>query len=385
MKQLTLHAALAACFALPQLPAQANNWNITDIGTLGGSFSQALDINDAGQVVGAAASSSGSTRAFLYSGGSMADLGTLGGSSATAYGINNLGQIVGGSSTANATSHAFLYNNGGMSDLGVLGGDTSTAYAINDHGAVVGQSSLRPFNPQAPDPNTYAFMYQNGSMTQLSNNFSSARSINAGGEATGYSFVSGTIPPRPNGAAFGNGNVALLGTLEGPSPNPASPSASSSATAINNAGQIVGSSSVDGGKFTHAFLYANGSMTDLGTLPGMSNSVAVDINNHGQIIGTSDGFSPNGASITRSFLYENGHMTDLGSLPEIAAAGWKIETVTAINNLGQITGYGTYNGQTRGFILSGLTAPEIDGGNAALALGVLAGLLALRKKKPDAG
>lgn len=387
MNHRTLHVALAAALALACLPAQSADWSITDLGTLGGIFSRAFDINDSGQVVGAAADSSGATRAFVYSSGGMSDLGTLGGGSATAYGINNRGQIVGGSATATASSHAFVYSNGAMRDLGVLGGDLSTAYAINNAGVIVGQSSLRPFNPQAPDPNTYAFMYKSGEMTQLSPNFSSARGISDSGQAAGYSFVPGTIPPRPNGALFASGGVTLMGTLEGPSPNPASPFASSSATAVNNAGQAVGASSVSdngGGQQTHAFLYANGKMADLGTLPGLTNSAAVDINNRGQIIGNSDGFLSNGASVTRSFLYENGSMTDLGQLSAVLAAGWNIDAVSAINNLGQIVGYGTHNGQQRGFILSLLTAPEIDGGNAALALAVLGGLLALRKKKTSA-
>ncbi len=50
--------------------------SITDLGTLGGSYSYAYGINDSGQVVGGAATASGAQHAFLYSGGSMTDLGT---------------------------------------------------------------------------------------------------------------------------------------------------------------------------------------------------------------------------------------------------------------------------------------------------------------------
>jgi probable HAF family extracellular repeat protein len=82
-----------------------------------------------------------------------------------------------------------------------------------------------------------------------------------------------------------------------------------------------------------------------------------------------------------AFLYEKGSFTDLSNLNEVKSAGWTISTVSAINNSGQIVGYGLLNGQQRAFMLSNFAAPEIDAGNGMLALSVLGGLLALRKKK----
>lgn len=73
-----------------------------------------------------------------------------------------------------------------------------------------------------------------------------------------------------------------LGTLPG--------GTSTEANAINNYGQIVGSA-VNGDGETHAFLYANGLMTDLGTLDG-NLSEAVAINDQGMIVG--NGVSTNG-------------------------------------------------------------------------------------------
>ena len=78
----------------------------------------------------------------------LTDLGTLGGSSATAYGVNNRGQVVGISSTGEfgpsesacggsrcPINHAFLWEAGRMTDLSVPGnGDAvdSGAFSIND-------------------------------------------------------------------------------------------------------------------------------------------------------------------------------------------------------------------------------------------------------------
>src|SRR3954453_9060978 len=96
-------------------------------------ISTGSSINNAGQVTGYSFTSDGAQHAFLYSDGQMTDLGTLGGSYSTAYGINDAGQVVGSSTTPTGAGHTFLYSNGQMSDLGTLGG-----FAINDAGQITG-------------------------------------------------------------------------------------------------------------------------------------------------------------------------------------------------------------------------------------------------------
>ena len=119
-------------------------YTVTDLGTLGGTDSFAYRINDSGQVVGQTITSSGTYRAFLYSGGVMTDLGTLGGSVSWAFDINAGGQVVGYTYTSEGAKHAFLYSAGAMSDLNSLISDGSgwileEARAIDDVGQIAGQ------------------------------------------------------------------------------------------------------------------------------------------------------------------------------------------------------------------------------------------------------
>src|SRR5579862_4838570 len=132
-----------------------------------------------------------------------------------------------------------------------------------------------------------------------------------------------------------NGKLTDLGTLPGGS--------SSFAYFISDNGLITGGS--ENGAFDpnlgtpeyHAVLWTNGTMTDLGTLGGTS-SLGAGVNDAGQVIGGAQNTIPDQYSFfglgtqTRAFLWQNGEIHDLGTL------GGPDAFATYVNNNGQVTG-----------------------------------------------
>src|SRR5689334_6854407 len=83
----------------------------------------------------------------------VTDLGTLGGTFSVAFAINNKGQIAGTATLPNDTAaRAFLWRRGVMKDLGTLGGPNSTGmFPLNESGEVPGASETGAQDPLAED------------------------------------------------------------------------------------------------------------------------------------------------------------------------------------------------------------------------------------------
>jgi probable HAF family extracellular repeat protein len=130
----------AASHAVLWTPAQG----LQDLGTLGGSISEAVAINNAGQIVGWSYTSDTApwtNAAFFTPGQGARDLGTLAGGRSQALAINDAGQVV-GFSVVGGEEHAFLWTaSGGLEDISHVTG-ISAAVAINNNGQVVGNNRV---------------------------------------------------------------------------------------------------------------------------------------------------------------------------------------------------------------------------------------------------
>ena len=166
--------------------------------------------------------------------------------------------------------------------------------------------------------------------------------------AAGVVILVGAAVPSEAQTASTTYTVKDLGSLPGGtyggSPNDAS--------AINDSGQVVGNAETYYG-YQHAFLYSNGQMQDLGTLPGGTYCEASAINDSGQVVGNA--YDSSGE--THAFLYSNGQMQDLNSLIP-AGSGWFLFYARGINTSGQIVGTGAINGPPRAFLATPGTPPS---------------------------
>ena len=231
------------------------------LGTLGGAFSFAEGINDAGQVTGRSDTADGRREAFLYAGtpgagGAMTGLGFLeGDTSSLGAAINGAGQVAGTSQGAE-TGEAFLYTGtpgagGAMTGLGFLDGDTSSlALGINEAGHVAGSSSF--FDADTGEFRSRAFLFADGAMTglgTLGGTTGRAAGLNDAGRVVG---TSETADFRSSAFLWdaAGGMRDLNGLID-----PDSGWVLEDAFGINDAGFIVGAGRFEGGS-RRAFLLA---------------------------------------------------------------------------------------------------------------------------------
>ncbi|MFI5113542.1 MAG: hypothetical protein ACHP7J_00255 [Terriglobales bacterium] len=181
-------------FPFQMKPVIWEHGQIAELPTLSGDTQGfALGINDHGQAVGWTRSMDCTVQhAVLWENGTVTDLGSLGGKYSDAFSINNQGQAFGQSNLpGDLTFHAFLWQKHvGMTDLSTLPGDfSSIAWSIDNKGRVVGTSC-------DASGNCRAFLWQHGTMTDLNTLIPDgspwflveADGINSRGEIVGAAF-----------------------------------------------------------------------------------------------------------------------------------------------------------------------------------------------------
>lgn len=183
--------------------------------------------------------------------------------------------------------------------------------------------------------------------------YSSASAINDAGQIAGASNTSNAIIPviwKPTG---GLQPIPLL-----PGDN------CGQAFGINKSGHVAGYSSGPNG--ARAFLCVPGtSVRNLGSLPGGNYSRARAVNDSDEVAGTSAG--PAGE---RAILWtKSGNVRDLGTLPGDASS-----EATAINNAGDVVGYSKGPGGLRAFLWTDATGMldlgVLRGGSSSRALDI---------------
>lgn len=111
-----------------------------DLGAVDGDGnSAAVYVNEADTVlVGSEIWWGPAVQAFVWEQGRRTPVGGIGSPLTRSLALNNLGQVVGSAPTSSGQSRAFVWHQGVTAELGTLGGANSVATAVNDFGVVVG-------------------------------------------------------------------------------------------------------------------------------------------------------------------------------------------------------------------------------------------------------
>jgi probable HAF family extracellular repeat protein len=348
---VTLFAALA----IPvRLAAQKQiRYSVTDLGTLGGTFSTAQGISEDGWVEGWSLLPGDQTqRSFLWVGGLKIDLGTLGGPNSGGdqgghFRPNERGQVPGFGQTTTLDPESlacafpgplliclpFIWQEGMKTTLPTLGGYVAQATDLNKGGESIGEaqntildSTCLPFTYQQNKP----VIWKKGKIQELptisGDPDGQGFGINDHGQVVG---ATGNCFNLFHAVLWQNDTVIDLGRLGGTN------STFEVAFGINNLGQVVGRSDLPGDTTFHAFLWQDGVMNDLGTLPGYFSSEGQSINDKGQVVGQSCTVDFSNCS---AILLENGGMIDLNSLVATNSPLYLLEGLD-INSQGQIVGF----------------------------------------------
>jgi probable HAF family extracellular repeat protein len=263
--------------------------------------------------------------------GVLDNQGTVVGAADTATPDPNLANSNGFFPSDGFIAHAFRWQRNLLTDLGALpGGNNSFASWISANGLTAGFSENGVIDPQFGVPQVNAVLWKDDEIINLGGYFSSASAVNNRGQVVGNTLNTGTLPALNVRAFLWQGGVMRdLGTLGGDS---------AQAFFVNERGQVSGvsytnsaPSPLTGIPIQDPYLWENGTMLDIGALGGTF-GVPNAMNNRGQVVGQSN---LAGDANFHPFLWNKGVLTDLGTFGgDFGSAYW-------INEAGDIVGWAT--------------------------------------------
>lgn len=350
-----------ATSALAGIPA----YQFVPLDQAGVAYSRAWEVNDSGVVALEAGTSTSATVGFTWNAGAFTPLPTIvaAGSNAraTVRSINNAGTVVG-----NSYGPGGLFDQRGavwdasatLTDIGRYNNSNTFLSDTNELGVIVGNSN-RAFS-YTSGGGYVEFSALNGSTTANASAINENNWVVGSSQAEVSPGVNQTRATvwKPDGTKL---NLDILDI-------PGQEDTTSVAFGVNDNNEVVG---YFGNvlAFSHAFYWSESTgMIDLGA-PGGRSSFANDINNSGMIVGYAS-FSANPQQ--QAYLWYQGMAYNLNDfLPQ--GSGWVLNEAYGINEVGDIVGRGTFNGQTQAFLLR---VPE----PGSLALLGLLSVLALRRR-----
>ncbi len=293
----------------------------------------------------------------------ITELGSLGGTDSSGTSINNRGWVMGTSTLAgDEVMHAALWRKGTLTDLGTLGDPDSNSAVLflsKSNEIVVGVTetgdidprdeiwSCARFFPAETDQVCRGFVWERGAMRALVTHGGThgfAAAVNNRGLVVGWAETAEEDPTcNPQARQFLGFLGAVWDTRHGDRIRELPPlpdDTASAGVAINDRGQIVGisgicSNAVGGFSARAAVMWEDGAPRDLGNLGALAWNTPVGINNKGTVVGFANAAGTPGNTFNeRPFIWtERGGMRDLGTLPDDTRG-----QALSINDRGQAVG-----------------------------------------------